>query len=161
LDDVVAAAGGGVISRLHVANVLVGKGCVKTVAEAFERYIGEGRPAYVDKERLTPSEAMAAIRAAGGVAVIAHPIHLGCANSAQLHHVVTTLMHDGAEGIEVYHSDHDDLHTRQYLDLARRLGLLVSGGSDYHGAGKPEVRLGRPAVPLAAAQQLLDRLGAG
>jgi len=153
MDDVFAAAGGDddrVVGRLHMANVLRKKRCVKTVAEAFKKYIGVGAPAYVDKERVLPRDAIAAIHKSGGLAVLAHPSQLGCSNAAQLELAVKSLVRDGLDGVEVYHTDHSPSRVRQYLDLARRLGLGVTGGSDFHGAGKPDARLGVPRVPLAA-----------
>lgn len=144
-----------VLGRLHMARILCAKGHTRSVQEAFDRYLAHGRPAFVDKERLAPDEAMAAIHAAGGVAVLAHPPQLNYANSAQLDRIVRSLVADGLDGLEVYHSDHTDFQTRACLDLARRLGLLVSGGSDFHGSAKPDARLGRPPVPLAAVEQLL------
>lgn len=146
-----------VIGRLHMARVLCAKGYVGSVKEAFARYLGLGRPAFVDKERLAPPQAMQAVHAAGGAAILAHPPQLNYANSSQLDRIVRSLVHDGLDGLEVYHPDHTPRQTRAYLDLARRLGLLVSGGSDFHGPGKPEARLGRPRVPVAAVEQLLAR----
>ena len=115
--------------------------------------------AFVDKERLAPAQAIEGIHGAGGVAVLAHPPQLKYGNLAQLDRIVRTLVSQGLDAIEVYHSDHTPDQTRWYLELARRLGLLVSGGSDFHGAGKPEVRLGRPKVPLVAVEPLLARIG--
>jgi hypothetical protein len=147
-----------VLGRLHMAELLRRKGYVRDKDEAFARYLREGRPAYVDKERIEPADAIAAIGAAGGVAVLAHPGLLGAENDAQLERYVGGLAEAGLEAVEVYHSEHSPEQTRRYLDMARRLGLLVSGGSDYHGTGKPGVHLGRPAVPRAAVEQLLARL---
>ncbi len=155
---VAAADRESVVGRLHMARLMVRKGYVRDTREAFDRYLGAGRPAFVDKERFTAEQAIAAIHAAGGLAVLAHPVQLGADNAAQLRRFVRRLRGWGLDGIEAYHPDHSDQHTRQYLDLARREGLLVSGGSDYHGGAKPGVRLGRPRVPLAAVEQLLARL---
>jgi predicted metal-dependent phosphoesterase TrpH len=83
------------------------------------------------------------------VAVLAHPSQLKCNNDAHLLEVVRTLMDYGLEGLEVYHSDCDDRQMRTYLDLAKQLGLYVTGGSDFHGQGKPDVRLGHPRVPAS------------
>jgi predicted metal-dependent phosphoesterase TrpH len=71
---------------------------------------------------------------------------------------VKSLTHDGLDGIEVYHSSHSDRQVRSYLDLARRLGLMVSGGSDFHGSAKSGVKLGRPRVPVEAVEQLLAKI---
>ena len=147
-----------IIGRLHMAGLLVKKGYVKSIDEAFERYLGQGKAAYVDKEKLSPFQAIEAIHAAGGLAILAHPIELNCPNIAALETVVRNLMDDGLDGIEVYHSSHDSHQTRMYLDLARRYHLLVSGGSDFHGSAKPGVQIGYPRVPVEAVEQLLVKL---
>ena len=146
----VAGKGSKVIGRLHFAQAMRRKGYVKTIGEAFKKYIGPGCPAYVDKERVAPGEIIAGIRKAGGVAVLAHPPQLNCRNSAQLRRIFAELVSHGLGGIEAYHSDHSPQQTREYLDLARRHGLTVAGGSDFHGQAKPDAKIGYPRVPLAA-----------
>ncbi len=163
MDQLRQVAGGAdsdtaVLGRLHMAKLICQKGYARTVTEAFRRYLGYGAAAFVDKERLAPAQAVEAIHAAGGLAILAHPLQLQCANFAQLERAVRWLVGYGLDGVEVYHSDHSPAQTRAYLGLARRLSLLVTGGSDFHGSGKPEARLGRPRVPLAAVQQLLARV---
>jgi 3',5'-nucleoside bisphosphate phosphatase len=156
MDDVRAEASGAggegdrILGRLHIAHAMLRKGYVHGTQEAFARYIGHDKPAYVDKERLAPAEAIAAIRQAGGLSVLAHPVHLDCPNRLQLEGVVRQLVRCGLEGIEVYHTDHNPVQTRIYLDLARRLDLAVTGGSDFHGHPKPHVRIGHPRVTLTA-----------
>lgn len=154
MDDVFAAAGGSadalVVSRVHIAQALLRKGCVRSVSEAFDRYIAKDKPAYVERRRLDPPETIEAIHGAGGVAVAAHPVQWNCRNRAQTERILRSLIRSGIDGIEVYHSDHSPRQTRQYLDFARRFGLGVTGGSDFHGPAKPHVKLGRPRVPLAA-----------
>lgn len=139
-----------IVSRLHMAEAMRAKGYVRDRQEAFERYLGEHCPTYVPKERLTSAEAVAEIGRAGGLAVLAHPFSLKCENRLQLETILRSMQSAGLVGVEVYHSDHSPEQTRMYLDLARKLGLMVSGGSDFHGAHKPAVRMGRPRVPLAA-----------
>ncbi len=151
MDDVLAVSGGGKITgRLHIAETLRRKGYVRSTKEAFDRYVGVDAPAFVDKERLSPTDAIAAIRSAGGVAVLAHPPQLAYENRAQLERVLRELIRYGLDGIEVYHSDHSPQQTRLYLELARRFNLSVAGGSDFHGSAKSGVLLGRPKVPLTA-----------
>ena len=164
MDDVLAvvpdgqARGGqAVVSRLHIAEALRRKGVVSSTQQAFERYLGAGCPAYVDKERLPPAEVIAGIRAAGGVAVLAHPVQLRCGNRAQLAEVVGPLVRSGLQGIEIHHSDHSAAQTRIYLDLARRFDLLITGGSDFHGRHKPHVALGHPRTPRAVLTGPLER----
>ncbi|MHC4982944.1 MAG: PHP domain-containing protein [Planctomycetota bacterium] len=164
MEDVRAAAAacgaeGKVISRLHVAEALRLNGCVKTVAEAFERYLRRGAPAYAERSRPNARRAIAAIRAAGGVAVLAHPVQLNCSDRRRLQAIVSKLADAGLEAVEVYHSDHTPEQTRLYLDMAGQLGLEVAGGSDFHGAAKPGVTVGQPKVPLAAlGRKLAERL---
>lgn len=167
MEEVLAAAGPApagqrhVVGRAHIAEAMRRKGYVSDLRQAFARWIGQGKPAYLDKERLSPAQAIDAIRRAGGLAVLAHPVHLQLDNRLQLERVVREMAHHGLDGIEAYHSDHSDAFTRACLDLARRLGLAVTGGSDFHGPPKPHVHLGRPRVPLAAlgqaARQMIDR----
>ncbi|MCK4275054.1 MAG: PHP domain-containing protein [Phycisphaerae bacterium] len=145
---------GRIIGRLHIAEVLRAKGCAGSTAEAFDKYIGNYAPGFVDKERLTPPEAIGPIHEAGGLAVLAHPVQLGCENRAQLTQSVRDLQAAGIDGIEVYHTDHSPDQTRAYLGLARRLGLGVVGGSDFHGAAKPGAVIARPPVSLRAIGKL-------
>ncbi len=168
MDDVLAETGkgakleGAVVGRLHIARAIVRRGNVRTPDEAFARYLGKGRPAYVDRERLGPRETIAAIREGGGVAALAHPIQLGCANRAQFERLLRELRSAGLEAVEAYHGDHTPEQTRLYIDVARRLGLWVCGGSDFHGAAKPGVKLGMPRVSLGAISEgLAGRLWGG
>src|SRR5439155_20992662 len=100
-------AKGGVLGRPHLAAILARKGYVSSIKQAFDKYIGQGAPAYFDKERLTPKQALERIAASGGVAVLAHPIQLRTENDAQLERVVKDLVDLGLAGIEIIHSDHD------------------------------------------------------
>ena len=159
LDEWIAAAGdSGMVGRLHLAKLLCVKKYARNIGEAFGRYIGAGTPGFVDKERLTQAEAVDAIHAAGGLAVLAHPPELNLTNFAQLDRFVRTLMAKGLDGIECIHSECSHAQTRHYMDLAKSLGLLVSGGSDFHGPANLDVRLGTPRVPVEAVRQLLARL---
>ncbi|MDW8262103.1 MAG: PHP domain-containing protein [Phycisphaerales bacterium] len=142
MEDWLAEAAGGVPGRPHLAAVLVRKGYVSSVRQAFDRYLGEGRPAYVEKDRLSSREAIDLIRQAGGVAVLAHPVQLRRENFAQVETIVKQLMDEGLGGLEVLHSDHDELTVRELQRIAERFGLLKTGGSDFHGSNKPEIRLG-------------------
>ena len=156
MDDVLAAAASfdparpHVVGRMHIAEAMRVKGHATSIQDAFARYLSNGGIAYVDKERLEPQEVIEGIMAGGGVAVLAHPVQLRLGEGRELEDYVRRLAGWGLGGIEVYHSDHNDEQTRLYLDLARSLGLLVTGGSDFHGSAKPGVAIGRPRVPLAA-----------
>ncbi len=139
-----------ILGRLHIALAMVHKGYVKTTQDAFDRYIGSGRPAYVDKERLSPREAIQGIHDSDGLAVLAHPPQLLCDNDAQLTRILRDLIHAGLDGIEAFHPDINPRQTRLYVELARHFGMGITGGSDFHGEGKPSVQLGKPTVPIEA-----------
>lgn len=136
------AATGGVLGRPQLAAILHRKGYVSSIKEAFDKYIGQGAPAYFDKERLTPKRAFELIRESGGLPVLAHPVQLRTENDAQLDRVVKDLLDLGLAGIEVIHSDHDDALYGKYVDLARRYNLIQTGGSDFHGTNKKNIDLG-------------------
>ncbi len=161
--DILALAGGGtdaVISRAHIAEALRRKGVVRSVKEAFEKYVGTGALAYVEKDRLSPGEVIRTLRDAGRLVALAHPGLLEIHNRSQLRDTLRSLKHKGLEAVEVYHSDHDSRTTRALLDLACELELLVVGGSDFHGHAKPQVALGRPRFSKGAAGDALPaRLG--
>ena len=160
LKEVEDAAGGEVIGRPHMAAVLVRKGYVNSIKEAFNKYLGQGAAAYVEKERLSPREALAVVLAAGGLPVLAHPIQLRAENDAQLERVVKDLADLGLAGIEVIHSDHDAVLIENYTKLADHFGLLKTGGSDFHGINKKEIQLGNAngrRIPRRFMDDLLAR----
>ncbi len=161
IDEVESEAGGQVVGRPHIAAVMLRKGQVKSIKEAFDKYLAQGAAAYFDKERLTPRRAIELIQGSGGVAVLAHPVQLRTTNDAQLDRTLKDLVDLGLAGIEVYHSDHDEHLVRKYRDLAKKYGLLQTGGSDFHGRNKPTVALGRAGahrVPREFYDALLQRL---
>ena len=119
--------------RVHVARALIGKGYAVNVNEAFRRYLLKGRPGYVDREKLTPIEAIALIKAHGGIAVLAHPGIIPISGSA-LSERMREYQKAGLSGIEAYHPRHTPIERAQLRRYARDGGLLVTGGSDYHGA---------------------------
>jgi predicted metal-dependent phosphoesterase TrpH len=137
-----ALADGGAIGRPHVARALLEAGHVRTVSEAFERFIGRTGPAYVERLKVLPVQAVELIRAAGGLAVLAHP---GWGHQDGL---IPSLVDAGLDGIEVYYPDHTPDQVRQYNGLAERYGLLVTGGTDFHGGGlATRVPVGSQYVP--------------
>ena len=127
-ERVVELAQGGIVGRPHIAQALVEKGYVFSVKEAFDKLIGQGKPAYVPRYKFLPEEAVQLIKGAGGVAVLAHP---GLIGNEEL---VDKILSLDIEGIEVYYPEHSEEDTCRYLEIARRRGLIVTGGSDYHGA---------------------------
>jgi len=134
--EVEAEAGGKVIGRPHIAAILMRKGYVNSIKQAFDKYLAPGGLAYYDKERLSPKKAIAMILECGGLPVLAHPIQLRYQNDAQLERIVKDLLDLGLAGIEVIHSDHDASLVEQYSALADRFSLIKTGGSDFHGANK-------------------------
>jgi predicted metal-dependent phosphoesterase TrpH len=151
--EVAAEAKDGQLGRPHFAAVLIRKGLVGSMDEAFDRWLGKGRPGYVEREKLSPEAAVGMIREAGGVAVLAHPIQLRLEEEA-LVSMVARLASAGLQGLEAWHSDHDGAQVAQYQDLAKRYGLVCSGGSDFHGFADKPVRLGQPSVGAEAMAQL-------
>ncbi|MBN2908430.1 PHP domain-containing protein [Polycladomyces sp. WAk] len=115
------------VGRPHIAEILVDKGVVRSMDEAFDRYLGKDGAAYVTTKRITPFEAIELIKEAGGVPVLAHP---GLYENDAL---VEEIIVHGLAGLEVYHPDHDEECTERYLEMAERHGLIVTAGSDFHG----------------------------
>jgi predicted metal-dependent phosphoesterase TrpH len=144
-DDVVRHAGdaGEVIARPHFAAALMERGTVSSVREAFDKYLGAGKPLYLPKDVLTPLAAIDLLHRAGGAAVLAHPGLSAWADPWLLEPRLKRLQCEaGLDGVEAYYNKHSTALTRDYLAIAGRLGLLATGGSDFHGAVKPDVCLG-------------------
>lgn len=158
LEEVRAEAITGQVGRPHIAQVLLQKGFVKSSQEAFDRFLKKGAAAYVEKFRFQPREAISMIRAAGGIPVLAHPNTLGCRNSAQLDAFVVDMKSSGLMGIEVFYSEHAPHETRLYQDIARRHRLLMTGGSDFHGAYIKGIELGTGKNNLAVPYSLVADL---
>ena len=128
------------IGRPHIANLLLKKGYVKSFEEAFHSYLGMGTPGFVAKEIFTPEEAIGFIKAAGGLAIVAHPSSLRL-DQIRLRDYLSKLQEFGLDGIEVYNSSHDPRQVLLYQKIVTELGLLSSGGSDFHGTAKPTVKI--------------------
>jgi len=152
LDQVLALAGPGVIGRPHVAEAMVRAGLVTDFDEAFERYLGAQAPAYVPRPAFSPAEAIRLIHAADGVSVLAHP------GSQMPDSVIERLRDEGLRGIEVWHPQHGGATVRRYQALAQRLGLLTTGGSDFHGEHR-SVDLGDLPVPISVLDPLKQAAG--
>ena len=137
-----AEAKGTVLGRPQLAAILLRKGYVSSIKQAFDKYLGQGAAAYADKERLSPGRALAMIRQSGGLPVLAHAAQLRTDNDGQLDTIVRGLVEQGLAGIEVFHSDHDAAWVAKTLALAQRYHLLKTGGSDFHGTNKTDIDLG-------------------
>lgn len=141
-DEVQSLAVEDVVGRPHIAQAMVDHKYVATMQEAFDRYLAKGAPAYVDRYRLDPEKAIGMIREAGGLAFVAHPF-TWIDDEAKLEQELRQYQRLGLSGIEAYHSDHDNEQIVAMLRIANKLGLMVSGGTDFHGSIKPLIRLGR------------------
>jgi 3',5'-nucleoside bisphosphate phosphatase len=139
--EVAAKVGGSIAGRPHIAQVLMDKGVVASMDEAFDRYLGKGKPAYQDKQRISSAETIGLIRGAGGIAVLAHPGLVEVKGTA-LECLVAELCEFGLGGLEAYYPEHTASDTATMEALARRHGLKLSGGTDFHGDNKPGVEMG-------------------
>ena len=154
-------AKGNVLGRPQLGAILARKGYVSSIKQAFDKYIGQGAPAYFDKERLSPANAIARIRAAGGLPVLAHATQLRTQNFSQLENEIKNLVDLGLAGIEVIHSDFDQAMVDFLTRLAEHFHLVKTGGSDFHGSNKPDVQLGVAngrRIPRAFFDRLLDAI---
>lgn len=148
----VRAIADGAVGRPHVARALIEAGVVKSTEEAFAKYIGRGGPAYVERMKVTPEEAVTVIQRAGGIPVLAHP------GWGMLDGLVPSLVEAGLEGLEVYYPDHTPAMVTHFLEVAARHGLLVTGGTDFHGGDLATgVGLGSQYVPLEVVERLRAR----
>ena len=159
MEEVKREGGSGSIGRPHFASLLVKKGHAPDIPAAFDQYLARGRPAYLERYRLGPAEAIGAAHAAGGAAVLAHPLTLGVEGAA-LSAVLEELSEQGLDGIEAHYGTYGFPTRRMLVDLARRHGLIPSGGSDYHGRFKPDVRLGVGRGDLVVPDEVLAELRA-
>jgi len=154
LEAVLEQAGGGSVGRPHIASALVDEGLAESYQEAFLRYIGNGKPAYEQKYRVSPRQVFETIAAAGGLAFIAHP---GTTLDEQS---LLALLHDGVDGIEVIHPSHSPERVAFYRAIVDRHSLLASGGSDFHGGNKNDAdALGRFGITADNLAMIRSRLG--
>lgn len=150
------ARGKGMTGRPHFAAIMLEKGYVTSYRQAFDEYLDESAKGYVYRREPQFAEGVARIRAAGGIASLAHPIRV----KGDVPAMMPELADAGLNAIEAYHSDHTTEETEMYLALARQYGLLVTGGSDFHGEVKPGVRLGTVGGDLDIPADLVQRLRA-
>lgn len=152
-DEILEKAGDGALGRPHIAEALVEAGYARDFNEVFEKYIGEHCPAYVEKYTLSPGDAVRYIQGASGLAFVAHPgYYLEDMDG------FNELLEEAFDGIEVYHSQHTPSTAQRLVGIARERGLLMSGGSDFHGFEGRD-RLGEPEVPYELFSRIKERLG--
>lgn len=158
IEEVEAEAGGGSVGRPHIAAVMMAKGYVPDIRTAFDLWLGAGKPGYVGRDRLDPEEAIGLARESGGVPILAHPHTLGITTAAEMADLLVRLTRAGLVGLEAHYGIYRR-HVRDgYAHLARRFGLIPSGGSDYHGTYKPGLMLGAGYGDLVVPSALLDEL---
>jgi predicted metal-dependent phosphoesterase TrpH len=157
IERVQELAGGEQIGRPHMALALIEAGAVASVEEAFARWLGDDLPYYVPRRDLEHEPAIALVHAAGGVAVLAHPYQTGLAG-LELAAQVVAWRAMGLDGLEVWYSRHTAAQVAEYRDLAQRLGLIMTVGSDFHGATKPDIALGEAAAGAPADEVVLAAL---
>ena len=157
IDDVKESCTGDVISRAHIAKALVSKGFVGSYTEAFDRYLGDNKCAYVPRETLNYEESMELITKAGGVPVLAHPL-LYKMSDTTLENMMVKLRQKGLKAVEVYYSTHSNSDTQHIMAMANRVGLIYSGGSDFHGATKPKIDMGTGMGKLAVPYEILEKI---
>lgn len=148
--------------RPHFARVLMKKGYVGSTEEAFRRYLAESAPSYVERDSPAIEDAIHEVAAGGGVSVVAHPVRLGFRKHEEEERFIAGLKEKGLRGIEVWHSDHTAADTARYRSMSERLGLLRTGGTDFHGGNKPGLELGTGRDGnVHVAREVLDELRAG
>ena len=160
LDEVRQIAGEAQMGRPHIAQIMVRKGVVSSIDDAFHQFLGADKPAYVDKYRVPCLKAIGAILGAGGIPVLAHPGLLAYDSDRQIDELISQLKQMGIQGVEVYYAEHSEDQTRLFQELAKRHDLLMTGGTDFHGGIHPEIEMGSGKgnlfVPYELYQKLLD-----
>ena len=151
------AHGNPVLCRAHFAQIMVRKGYAASVQEAFTKYLSVGCYAYSNRQALTGPEAVSLIREAGGIAVAAH-LHLIKMPDDQLREYLKTLIPYGLDGVEGYYTDYTPDMNERYRKMAKELGLVISGGTDYHGANKPHITIGSGRGNLEIPYTVLEGL---
>lgn len=157
MEDVIAENPDSVITRANIARYLFEHGQIKSVAEAFDKYIGDGCKCYVGRFKVTPMDAVTLIHEAGGIAILAHPLlyHL---SSVTLQHLIDNLKEVGLDGIEAIYSTHTTGEEQLVKRIAAENHLLISGGSDFHGANKPLIKLGKGRGHLYIPYSVLENI---
>ena len=158
LGEVRELAGKAQLGRPHIAQMMISKGVVSSIDEAFDQFLGADKPAYVDKYRVKCSQAIDAILGAGGIPVLAHPGLLECKSDKQLDELIGQLKRMGIQGVEVYYSEHTADQTRVLGELAQRHDLLMTGGTDFHGSIHPDIQMGSGKGNLFVSYDLYQKL---
>ena len=157
-DEVRNVAGDDYIGRPHIAKLMVQKGYIDEMGDAFtEDYIGNGGRAYVKKYKISPVEAIKLIKDSGGIPVLAHPVFINHGEPLRKDDI-KEMKANGLVGIEVYHSKHNTDNANYYKEIANELGLLITGGSDFHGENSPGVKLGDIRLDDSHVKKLKEKV---
>lgn len=160
MEELVAENPDCVITRANIARFLYEHGQIKSVREAFDRYIGDHCKCYVGRLKVASTDAVRLIKEAGGTAILAHPLLYGLSNT-NLQKMIDELKPVGLDGLEAIYSTYTTGEEQQMKRLARENGLLISGGSDFHGSNKPDIALGRGRGHLYIPYSVLETIKAG
>lgn len=147
----------GSIGRPHMARILLEKGYVSTINDAFDKYLGKGGSAYVPRAKMDPVYVVKLLSGLGATVAIAHPL-LNNVPADKLESFIYGLMPYGLDALEAWHSAHDEAKTRQVIKLAKRFNLGLTGGSDYHGVIKPDIALGEVGTGERISGEILENL---
>jgi hypothetical protein len=159
LKEVSALAGDSVLGRPHIAQTLVSKNVATSIDDAFNRFLGYGQPAYVDKYRIETQKAIQIIRQAGGIAVLAHPGLIETDDDDNnVEPLLKILIDMGLGGMEVYYSEHSGKQTAYFTQLAQRYNLLMTGGTDFHGQINNQIQMGTGKGNLNIPFELYEAL---
>jgi hypothetical protein len=157
--EIKEAAGSATVGRPHIAQALVRRGYVTSVSEAFDRYLADGAPAHIPRLLPSPAEAIGLIRQIGGIPVLAHPVYTS-RTKEPFEQICETLKGLGLLGIEAIYSSHSRQQTDRYLSVSKNQGLLVTGGSDFHGETKPNLLVGTGYGNLSVPSDVLEPMRA-
>ncbi len=155
-EEAAAIAPGGIIGRAHYAKLLMDKGYTSSVKESFDKYLAAGKPAYFTNQKLEAKRIIETIHAAGGVAFLAHPHQMKLGD--RLEDYVKELVSYGLDGMEGYYSEYDENMQAEYQSMAARYGLVLSGGTDFHGEMKPHISIGKGLGNMAVPYSVLENI---
>ncbi len=158
IGEVSHESGGGTMGRPHIAAVMVRKGYVPDIRSAFDEWLGNGRPAYVGRPRLNPEEGISLARQSGAVPILSHPHTLGIHTASEMAELLERLKAAGLVGLEAIYASYRRHEREGYMHLARRFGLVPSGGSDFHGSYKPGLQLGTGYGDLVVPESVMEEL---
>ncbi len=157
VEDAMELAPNGIIGRAHFARVMANRGYVASVKEAFDKYLANGKPGYSTLQLLTPRDAVELIKSAGGLAFLAH-LHLTRLEGQELYDFVADLKDAGMDGIEGYYTEYTPEMETEYQGLAEKLDLAISGGTDFHGAMKPHISIGKGLGNMSIPYSVLENI---